>query len=92
MNNDGYAISGYYKGRGILEICDGAVVSNVVNIGYVDTENDRAKNCMCHGSLFVRGGVFDMVRIWPWGRKAGTSMSCSSGKTVGRIRVFLTPV
>ena len=63
MNNDGYAISGYYKGRGILEICDGAVVSNVVNIGYVDTENDRAKNSMCHGSLFVRGGVLDLVRI-----------------------------
>ena len=63
VSSDGYKISDYYKGRGILEICDGAVVSNVLNIGYVDIdkENERALNSMCHGSLFVRGGLLATV-------------------------------
>ena len=61
MNKDGYEISNYYRGRGILEICDGAVVSNVFNIGRVVTNNEKSKNSMCHGSLLVRGGLVAMV-------------------------------
>ena len=60
MAGDGYAISDFFGGRGILEICDGSVVSNIFNVGYVPV-SQNLKNSYCHGSLFVRGGTVVMV-------------------------------
>lgn len=61
MSNRDYAVSDMFGGRGILEICDGAVVSNIFNIGRVINGSVQERDYLCHGSLFVRGGSVVML-------------------------------
>ena len=60
MSSDSYEVERYYGGRGILEIYEGTVASNIFNIGFV-AESQNVLNGTCHGSLLVRGGKVVMT-------------------------------
>ena len=60
ISSDAFEVSSYFGGRGIMEVCDGAVISNIFNIGFVSSQQNQ-RNSFCHGSLFVRGGEVAMT-------------------------------
>ncbi len=56
---DGYSIKAYGGGRGVIEVGEGAFVTNVFLLGYPNEQTESKKTC--HGSLFVRGGTVALV-------------------------------
>ncbi|MBR6587192.1 MAG: autotransporter-associated beta strand repeat-containing protein, partial [Kiritimatiellae bacterium] len=61
MSSDGYAISDYFGSRGVLEICDGAVITNLLWVGYAS--DSKSQNATCHGSVFMRGGSLTLASV-----------------------------
>jgi hypothetical protein len=52
-------VAAYSKSRGILELGTGAIVTNMLWMGYAESSSEA--NSTCHGSIFVRGGQLTSI-------------------------------
>lgn len=87
----GSGVAAYSKSRGILEIGAGAIVTNMLWMGYAESSTEA--NSTCHGSIFVRGGELTSIgadsRYNFVGRTGSGYQEVSSGSFVAKSWFYL---
>ena len=87
----GSGVAAYSKSRGILEIGAGAIVTNMLWMGYAESSTEA--NSTCHGSIFVRGGELTSIgadsRYNFVGRTGSGYLEVSSGSFVAKSWFYL---
>ena len=87
----GSGVAAYSKSRGILEIGAGAIVTNMLWMGYAESSTEA--NSTCHGSIFVRGGELVSIgadsRYNFVGRTGSGYLEVSSGSFIAKSWFYL---